>query len=91
MKIRIALVIACLAMMAQAKQYQLDEQAATVRLAPGDCALPGVPLGWRAAELVGSNLPRKAGCWFYDADTGVVSVLWADGGVLRLPVLRVRE
>ena len=91
MKIRIALVVACLAMMAQATQYNLDEASATVRLAPNECTLKGVPLGWRAAELVGPNLPRKVGCWHYDADTGIVSVLWADGAVLRLPVLRVRE
>lgn len=93
MKIRIALVVACLAMMAQAKTYHygLDERTATVRLAPNDCALPGVPLGWRAAELVAPHMPPKAGCWHFNPDTGVVSVLWADGSTLRLPVLRVRE
>lgn len=92
MKIRIALVVACLAMMAQAKQYPLDEAAgATVRLAPNDCTLPGVPLGWRAAELISQNVPPKAGCWHFNVDTSIVSVLWADGSMLHLPVLKVRE
>lgn len=91
MLVRITLVFACLVFAVQAKQYHLDEQAATVRMHMSACLLAGVPLGWRTAELVAPHLPTRQGCWFFDVDTGIVSVVWVDGSMLRLPVLRVRE